>query len=210
MKGHVQYSSIGNLETLLRYFLIVVFFIVISITSNSFATVGEQLIIIGDIVNVRAAPSTNSDTLIKLLKDREVTEIQRQQQWIEIETHRKDIKTGWVHQSLLAKREKKETKKSSRNTSSPSRFDKFMERFNEHNEVVKKQNGIIYFSEVKNKGQGQIEIIATDAWVNAEREERGIIVKTVFKLWSNVVPVGSSMSIRIFDAQGEQHMLIVR
>jgi uncharacterized protein YgiM (DUF1202 family) len=179
--------------------------ICISYTSNSFAAAGDELKITGDIVNLRAGPSIGADLLIKLIKDRKVTEIQRQKDWIEIETHRKDIKTGWIHQSLLAK-----ATTSSPNTSSPTRFDTFKQRFDDQNQVTKKQNGVIYFSAVKNKGQGQIEVIATEAWINAQREKRGTTMNTIFKLWSKVVPVGSSMSVRVFDERGEQHMVMVR
>jgi SH3-like domain-containing protein len=181
-----------------------ILFFFIGYTSNSVAETGDKLIIIGDIVNLRAEPSTSANSLIKLTKNREVTEIRRQQDWVEIETYRKDVKTGWVHQSLLSKAIVKQ------NTSSPTHFDRFMQRFNDHNEVIKKQNGIIYFSEVKNKGQWQIEIVAAQAWLNAQQEERGTAMNIIFKIWNNIVPVGSSMSVRVFDKQGEQHMLMLR
>jgi SH3-like domain-containing protein len=182
-----------------------IIFICISYTDNSLAAKGDKLKVIGDIVNLRAGPSTSADLLIKLLKDRKVIEIQRQDDWIEIETHRKDIKTGWVHQSLLGKVATK-----SPNTSSPTRFDRFKQRFDDQNQVIKMQNGVIYFSTVKNKGQGQIDVIATEAWLNSQREKRGATMNAIFKLWSNVVPVGSSMSVRVFDEHGEQHMVMVR
>ncbi len=97
-----------------------------------------------------------------------------------------------------------------KNTSSSMGFDQFMQRFNDRNQVIKKQNGVTYFSEVKNKGQWQIEITATEAWLNAQQDKRGTTMNNVFKLWSKFVPVGSSMSARVFDKQGEQHMLMAR
>ncbi|GEM_PF-1415351 len=173
-------------------------------TSNSVAVAGDELIVTGSVVNLRAAPTTSADTRIKLLKDRKVTEIQRQDNWIEVETHRQDIKTGWIHESLLGKAALKQ------NTTSPTRFDRFKQRFNNHNELIKKQNGVIYFSEVQDKGQGQIEVIATEAWLKSQQDKRGTTMNSVFKLWGKFVPVGSSMSVRVFDKQGEQHMLMVR
>jgi len=173
--------------------------------SSSLAATGDKLIITGDIVNLRTGPSTNAAAAIKLLKNHKVTEIQRQNNWIEIETHRKDIKTGWVHQSLLAK-----ARASSRNTSSPTRFERFMQFFNDHNDIIKKKNGIIYFSKAKNKGNGEIIIIVTEAWLKADRKGRGLAMNTLFQLWSNVVPVGKTMSVRAYDIQGTQHMVMVR
>ncbi len=177
-------------------------------STASFAATGDKLIITGEVVNVRRGPSTSAEPLLKLSKDREVIEIQRQQNWVEIETHHEDIKTGWIHQSLLGKTIIKVTK--SPNTSSSTHFDKFKQRFDDQNQVIKKQNGVIYFLEVKKTGQGQIEVIATDAWLNAQREKRGTTTNAVFKLWSKVVPVGSSMSVRVLDEQGEQHMIMIR
>jgi uncharacterized protein YgiM (DUF1202 family) len=207
MEASIQHSQTVNQMTsssLVLCLSICILSFCISYTSNSDAATGDKLIITGDIVNLRAEPSSNADSLIKLLKDREVTEMQRQHDWVEIETHRKDIKTGWVHKSLLAK------VAATKNTSSSMSFNQFMQRFNDHNQVIKKQNGVVYFSEVKNKGQWQIEIIATEAWLKSQQDKRGATMNSVFKLWSKFVPVGSSMSVRIFDKQGEQHMLMVR
>jgi hypothetical protein len=51
-------------------------------TSNSLAATGDKLIITGDIVNLRVEASTEANSPIKLLKDRIVTEIQRQNVWV--------------------------------------------------------------------------------------------------------------------------------
>jgi uncharacterized protein YgiM (DUF1202 family) len=191
-------------QTHLRIVLFVFCFLV---TASSFAATGDELIITGDIVNLRTGPSADAEAPIKLLQGRKVIEIQREDGWVEVETHREDIKTGWVHESLIAKITA--TAKQNR-TLSNKRFKRFMQRFNDHNEVIKKQNGDIYFSNVKDKGDGTIEVIATEAWLDAEREERGTSLNEIFRLWSDVVPVGSSMSVIVFDKQGEQHMLMLR
>lgn len=177
----------------------------IMMTINSIAATGDKLIITGDIVNLRAEPSTEADSPIKLLKDGKVTEIQRQNDWVEVETHRKDIETGWVHKSLLTKADL-----FSQNTSSPTRFDRFMQLFNDHNEVINKQNGVIYFTKVKHKGEGQLEVVASEAWLNIDNELRNNSLSKIFELWSDVTPVGSSISVRVFDEQGEQYTLMLR
>ncbi len=171
----------------------IIFSVCFLFITNIFAENGDELTITGDIVNLRSDPASDTDALIKLLKGRKVIEIQRQDDWVEIETHRKDIKTGWVHKSLVAK----ETEKLRTISISPL-YKRFMRRFNDHNEVIRKQNGVFYFSDAKEKGKGKgkgiISVIATEAWLNAEREERGESLNEIFKLWNNVVPVGRSMS----------------
>ncbi len=81
METSTQYPQTVNQMTsgsLARFLSMCILSFCISYTNNSIAVTGDKLIIIGDIVNIRAEPSSNADSLIKLLKDREVTEIQRQ------------------------------------------------------------------------------------------------------------------------------------
>ncbi|MCZ6803442.1 MAG: SH3 domain-containing protein [Proteobacteria bacterium] len=85
----------------------IIFSVCFLFITNIFAENGDELTITGDIVNLRSDPASDTDALIKLLKGRKVIEIQRQDDWVEIETHRKDIKTGWVHKSLVAKETEK-------------------------------------------------------------------------------------------------------
>lgn len=177
--------------------------------SSSLAAIGDALTIKGDIVNLRTAPSSDADVAIKLSQGRKVIEIQRQGEWVEIETRRNDIKTGWVHASLLAKASAKPTTKPIA-TKTNKRFEHFMQGFNDYNEVIQKQNGAINFSKVKDKGDGTLEVIATEAWLDAPRGERERSLNKVFKLWSDVVPVGTSMSVIVLDEQGEQYMLMLR
>ena len=205
----IPVSALFQLRLRVHLFSFCLFFI-----TSSFADTGDELIITGDIVNLRTGPSSYTEAPIKLSQGRKVIEIQRNGDWVEIETHRNDIKTGWVHESLVAKATATvtaiTTTKQNTTPSSTKRFKRFKQRFNDQNEVIKKQNGLIYFSEANDKGEGSIEVIATEAWLNAKREERGKSLNEIFKLWSDVVPVGSSMSVIVFDEQGEQHMVMLR
>ncbi len=172
--------------------------------ANSFAETGNKLIINESLVNMRAEPAGDAEILLKLSNGREVTEIQRQGNWIEIETHRDDVKTGWIHKSLLINATAKQ------NTTSPTRFDHFMQRYNEHKDDIRKQNGIIYFTEARHKGQGELELVATQDWLTSEMELQNNTLSEIFKLWSDVTPVGSSISIQVFDELGEKYTVMMR
>lgn len=192
--------------------------------ANSYAEPGDELVVTGSIVNLRTAASTASEAALKLLQGRKVIEIQRLDDWVEIETGRSDIRTGWLHQSLVAKasevdlsifektepEEVKLTIAEQMAKSDINRFEHFMQRFNDRNEVTIKQGGIIYFSDAKQNDDNAIKVIATEAWLTAEIEERQNTLSEVFKLWSDVVPVGSSITMKVFDEQGEQHMVMLR
>ena len=171
--------------------------------TNTYAATGDELIISGDIVNLRIAPSTDATSPIKLLKGKKVIEIQRQNNWVEVQTQRQDIKTGWVYKTLLKKAKQKESLE-------VKRYRIFKERFASYTEGRQKLNDTIYFVESRDKGEGVIEIIATKAWVYADIEDRATSLNDVFKLWSDVIPVGSSMSVRVLDKAGEQHSVMLR
>lgn len=171
---------------------------------NSIALSGDILVVNESLVNVRSGPSNKAESVIKLKENRKVTEIQRQNNWVEVELHRDDINTGWIHSSLLSKASQ------TQNTSSPTRFDVFMQRFNDHNEVIKKQNGDIYFTKASHKGKGNIEVIATEVWLNKDMESRNNTLSEIFKMWSDVVPVGSSISVHVVDEHGERYTVMLR
>ena len=178
--------------------------------SNSFAETGDELVITGSIVNLRTAPSNTSNVAIKLLKDKKVSELQRNGEWVEIETGREDVKTGWVHASLVARAEIEATIAEQIAASEKKRFKYFKQRFQELNEITTKHNGKVYFSEVREEGESNIEVIATETWLNAEVQEKQDTLSVLFKLWSELVPVGSSFSVLVFDEQGDQHMMMLR
>lgn len=172
--------------------------------SSVIAGTGSELTVIRDRVNVMKTPSTNAAVVFSLVKGDKVIEIQRQYDWVEIGTYDNSRKTGWVHQSLLG------MINIYRNTSSLTHFNKFMEQFNAQNENIKMQNGVIYFSKVNYKGQGQLEAIATEALVNSTTEVRKQLISEIFKLWSDISPAGSSISVLVLDEQGDKYILMQR
>lgn len=171
--------------------------------TNANAATGEQLIITANIVNLRAAPTTQASVLIKLLKDRKVIEVQRQGDWVEINTGRQDFESGWIHRSLI-------TKAMPEQSPEQQRFKIFMQKLNEYNEALNKKTGKHYFENTINKGNNNINVIATESWLKIDQEARSQVLNDIFKLWSDVVPVGNSMSVIVLDKQGEQHMIMLR
>ncbi len=171
--------------------------------SNGNAATGDKLIITANIVNLRAAPTVEASVLIKLLKDRKVTEVHRQGGWVEINTGREDVRSGWIHQSLI-------TKETSEESHEQQRFKKFIKKFNDYNEELNKETGKQYFKNTIHKENYNINVIATEDWLKIDQEERSLVLNNIFKLWSDVVPVGNSVSVIILDEQGEQHMIMLR
>ncbi len=172
--------------------------------SATYADTDDELIVTGDIVNLRAAPSIDAEVLLKLVKDNKVIELQHMDEWIEVNTQLNDIKTGWVHESLLAR----ET--AEQDTTSLKRFEQFKQHFDDQNEVINKQNGVVHFSDTNFKGEWSIEVIATQAWLNADLKQQQNTLSVIFKLWSDAVPIDSSLSVQVIDEQDKQYMLMLR
>lgn len=170
---------------------------------SSLAEPGDELIISSEIVNLRSAPSTQAEVPIKLTKNKKVIEIQRQGDWVEVETNRQDVKTGWLYKTLVKKGPKKETQ-------AEKRYRVFQERYADYNAAIKEQNGTHYFTETAYSDETTLSVVPTAAWLNAEIEERQNTLSEVFKIWSDVVPVGISITLLVVDKQGKQHMLMLR
>ena len=170
----------------------------------SHAEEGAQLFVTGNLINVRSEPSLDSEILLKLNKDRKVFEIQRQQNWVQVKLNPDGSKTGWIHASLL------DEVTNQTSLDSPYHFEDFLERFNNQNEVIEKQNGTIFFTEATHQGKGSIELIATQAWLDSDIETRNNSLSELFKIWSKLVPVGSTISMQVLDEEGDQYTLMMR
>lgn len=143
---------------------------------------------------------------MRFVEGKELIEINRQGDWVEVYTKRDDTQRGWIYKTLL----KQLHQKKPRPTLDEKRSQAFQAKFAEYTEAIQTQNGTQYFSKAQEKEDNTIEVIATIAWLDAEIEQRQTTVSEVFKLWSDVVPVGSSMSVIVLDEQGEQHMVMLR
>lgn len=181
-----------------------IIFLCLSYTLPCLAEKGDELVVTKNLVNVRSEASIESEILLKLEKGRNVIEIQRQKNWVKVALYLDDISYGWIHKSLLTKVVKQENKLLVENS------EKFIQEFNDRKADIKKQNGIIYFSKVTHKEKGNIELLATQAWLNSSIEVRNNSLTDVFKLWTKFVSVGSSVSVQVLDEQGERYTLMMR
>jgi len=69
---------------------------------DAMAATGDSLIVTGDGVNVRYAPSTDAKVRMRVYHDQLVTELERQGDWVRVEIAGSDGASGWIHASLLA------------------------------------------------------------------------------------------------------------
>jgi Bacterial SH3 domain len=66
------------------------------------AATGDALIVTGDGVNVRAGPNGDAAIRMRVYRDQQVIELQREGEWVRAEIAGTDGQEGWIHSSLLA------------------------------------------------------------------------------------------------------------
>lgn len=69
--------------------------------TGAFAAPGDALYVRGNNVNVRAAPSLEAAILRQVHYGHLVIEIQRQGKWIKVHIPHGQVRSGWIHGSLL-------------------------------------------------------------------------------------------------------------
>ena len=66
------------------------------------AETGDALVVTGDGVNVRAGPSADAAIRMRVHRNQQVIELQREGAWVRAEIAGTDGQEGWIHSSLLA------------------------------------------------------------------------------------------------------------
>ncbi len=89
--------------------------------ASALAATGDTLIVTGDGVNVRYAPSTTAKVRMRVSRDQLVTERERQGDWVRVEIAGSDGAEGWIHASLLTAPTAEELARAQRRASAPPR-----------------------------------------------------------------------------------------
>ena len=164
------------------------------------AAPGDILYIHGDVVNMRKAPSTSSDIVLKLSKGHKLVEFQRDG------ADRTGGKSGWVSSSLVGK------EFLSGSTSAPHDpvFDKFQATLNEVNSNIKRQHGIMLFTKSENLGDGIVQLTATDEWLRTSQSNKDNSLQIVFKICDEIEGSGLPIAVYIVDENGNRQMTMKR
>jgi uncharacterized protein YgiM (DUF1202 family) len=77
-------------------------FVLLLLAGAALADTGDALIVTGDGVNVRAGPSEDAAIRMRVHRDQQVIELQREGDWVRAEIAGTGGQEGWIHSSLLA------------------------------------------------------------------------------------------------------------
>lgn len=170
------------------------------------AAPGDILYIHGDDVNMRKAPSTSSDIVLKLSKGHKLVEFQREGAWVEVGADRTEGKSGWVSSSLVGKEFLGGSTKAPANPV----FDKFQSAFNKLNAQLEKQTGITLFTKAENLGDGIIQITATNTWLSSKQSDKERNLLAIFQLWNEIEASGLPIAVYIVDKSDVRQMTMKR
>ena len=180
------------------------------ISTNAMAGRGDDLMVTGSMVNLRAEPSLNATILMRLSKGQQLIEISRYGEWVEVTARNQDVITGWIHESLLVAVIVNDLERNDSAESAGDSVKLFKERLAQLNTRISEDHGFNAFTGFEEVETGSIQITSTEEWMLASQTMREQILTSVFNLWSDAVEPGLSIQVTIVNPQGERHMMMFR
>lgn len=173
---------------------------------QAYAAAGDDLVVTGSVVNLRAAPSEHAEILLKLARDRIVVEVRRDGDWVEVYTERTDISTGWVHASLLAPVPESDTAL----THHSEAYARFIKDWDQINQLSALPDGSTPFTRIEEYLGHRLRISASAAWLQTDQARREQTLADLFKRWTAAVGAGLPAEVVIVDPDGNTVMSMYR
>jgi hypothetical protein len=196
------------------------------------AATGDALIVTGDGVNVRAAPSGDAAIRMRVHSGQQVIELQREGSWVRAEIAGTDGQEGWIHSSLLAAPveppESGEADAPAAPEPAPAataaaqeppvplpiepaagqagelgELARFRETVSYLNERAAMLAGAELFAEVEPGPEGAMRVVATDAWSDLAPAGRQSYANTLLDRWAAAKDSAGPAVLQIVDPSGE-------
>ncbi|MGD8387598.1 MAG: SH3 domain-containing protein [Desulfobacteraceae bacterium] len=154
-----------------------------------------------DVANMRQGNSLDYPVIGWLKEGHKLMEIQRKGEWVEVVADWAKGQTGWIHSSIIDKN----YVAGQSPTPESEKFPAFKNAFDILNQKVESTYGKKPFIEVKDLGDGVVQIKASDFWLNDQTD--------INQLYSLLKEMGKSpfpIAIHIVDQDGNRHLSILR
>lgn len=188
---------------------------------TALAATGDALIVTGDGVNVRSGPGTDAGIKMRVHRNQQVIELERQGEWVRAEIAGTDGEEGWIHGSLLealqgraapapaaqppsevaARAPEAPEPAAGRSLDLPG-LDQFRESVEYLNSRAQALAGVDLFTGVEAASEDVVQVTATDAWANIPPAGQQSYLNTLVDRWA-AAKGGSPASVQIVDAGGE-------
>ena len=206
-------------------------FALLLLAAAALAATGDALIVTGDGVNVRAGPSADAAIRMRVHRDQQVIELQREGSWVRAEIAGTDGEEGWIHSSLLARPDKApdrpetgapggpEARKAAevppQNQALPLMVEpaagptgdlgelaRFRETVSYLNERATALAGADLFAKVEPGPEGAMRVIATETWSSLPPAGRQSYANTLLDRWAATKASAGPVVLQIVDPSG--------
>jgi hypothetical protein len=208
-------------------------FALLLLCGAAFADTGDALIVTGDGVNVRAGPSSDAAIRMRVHRDQQVIELQREGSWVRAEIAGTDGQEGWIHSSLLAQPGEEQDQPEAEPPGRPAdagtaaavpsqeqnvplqiepaagpdrdlgELARFRETVSYLNERAVVLGGADLFTEVKPGPEGAMRVVATEAWSDLPPAGRQSYANTLLDRWAATKVSAGPAILQIVDPSGE-------
>lgn len=208
------------------------FALMLLLGGSALAATGDALIVTGDGVNVRAGPSGDAAIRMRVHRDQQVIELQREGSWVRAEIAGTDGQEGWIHSSLLAEPGDEADRAESAAPGVPpgaraaaeaspqealplmvepaagpdrglGELARFRETVSYLNERAAALAGADLFAEVKPGPEGAMRVVATEAWSGLPPAGRQSYANTLLDRWAATKVSAGPAILQIVDPSGE-------
>jgi uncharacterized protein YgiM (DUF1202 family) len=208
-------------------------FALLLLGASALAATGDALIVTGDNVNVRAGPSADAAVRMRVHRDQQVIELQREGSWVRAEIAGTDGEEGWIHSSLLAEPDAEaerpedgasgESEAGAATTEAPSReqalplmvepaagptgdlseLARFRETVSYLNQRATALAGAGLFAKVEPGPEGAMRVVATETWSSLPPAGRQSYANTLLDRWAATKASAGPAVLQIVDPSGE-------
>jgi uncharacterized protein YgiM (DUF1202 family) len=207
-------------------------FALLLLAGPALAATGDALIVTGDGVNVRAGPSGDAAIRMRVHRNQQVIELQREGSWVRAEIAGTDGQEGWIHSSLLAPPTATPERPANEAPAPPEparaataaaqeqpvplpiepaagqagdlgELARFRQTVSYLNERAATLAGAELFAEVRPGPEGAMRVIATDAWSSLAPAGRQSYANTLLDRWAAAKDSAGPAVLQIVDASGE-------
>lgn len=186
---------------------------------TALAATGDALIVTGDRVNVRFGPGTDAGIKMRVHRNQQVTELERQGEWVRAEIAGTGGEEGWIHGSLLEARQGRaapapeppsEVAARAPEAAEPAAgrpldlagLDQFRESVEYLNSRAQAVAGVELFTGVEAASEDVVQVTATEAWASIPPAGQQSYLNTLVDRWA-AAKGGSPASVQIVDAGGD-------
>jgi len=205
-------------------------FALLLLASPALTATGDALIVTGDGVNVRAAPSGDAAVRMRVHRDQQVIELQREGSWVRAEIAGTDGAEGWIHSSLLARpgadrpepgaapepQAREAAEVPPQNQVLPLMVEpaagpgdglgelaRFRETVSYLNERATALAGAGLFAKVEPGPEGAMRVVATETWSSLPPAGRQSYANTLLDRWAATKASAGPAILQIVDPSGE-------